>query len=210
MAGAASLPLQHPPPLLGAPRSRQLSGGARSPAGSGAAGGVRSRGAGRARSRRGRTRVSTLSSRACAPLCATGSPSEAQASRVPVLRTLLPPRRGENQPQNLEVEAAPIRGSFGTGAEEKRSQKADPRLRRRKDSGSRCRHVASPKAPRIVWIARCASQLDGTPPLASAPFPLGGSSPDPGGTSTCKGAGQSQVPGAHHASQQLRAAGRSW
>lgn len=108
--------------------------------------------------------------------------------------------------------SSPDSGQFrdSEGAEEKRSQNADPRLRRRKDSGSRCRHVASPKAPRIVWIARCASQLDGTPPLASAPFPLGASSPDPGGTSTCKGAGQSQVPGAHHASQQLRAAGRSW
>lgn len=122
MAGAASLPLQHPPPLLGAPRSRQLSGGARSPAGSGAAGGVRSRGAGRARSRRGRTRVSTLSSRACAPLCATGSPNEAQASRVAVLRTLLPLRRAENQPQNLEVEAAPIRGSFGTRRVRRKSE----------------------------------------------------------------------------------------
>lgn len=32
MAAATSLPLQHPPPLLGALRSRRLSGGARSPA----------------------------------------------------------------------------------------------------------------------------------------------------------------------------------
>lgn len=120
-------------------------------------------GAGRAPSRRGRTRVSTLGSRACALLCATGSPNEAQASRVAVLRTLLPPRSAENQPQNLEVRSSPDLGrlgdreSGGWGAEEERNRNADPRLWRRKKSGSLSRQVVSSRATRIPWIARLAA-----------------------------------------------------
>lgn len=70
--------------------------------------------------------MSTLGSRACAPLCATGSPNEAQASRVAVLRTLLPPKSAENQPRNLEVGSSPdlgrlrakgVRRKSGTGTQ---------------------------------------------------------------------------------------------
>lgn len=78
-------------------------------------------GAGRAPSRRGRTRVSTLGSRACAPLCATGSPNEAQAIRVAVLRTLLPPKSAENQLQNLEVGSSPDLGRLGASGVRRKS-----------------------------------------------------------------------------------------
>lgn len=78
-------------------------------------------GAGRAPSRRGRTRVSTLGSRACAPLRATDSPNEAQASRVAVLKTLLPSRSAENKPQNLEVGSSPDLGSLGARGVQRKS-----------------------------------------------------------------------------------------